>query len=916
MTEKSTTIKTLKKNYANFNESINQVMGIDYDSFDFKSEIIAPHSHYKRLSAISEINIHSKDGVYIYKTLLSNVREELKNEINKTLLEYKELIRHPEDILNKLIDQIIGKLPPVVKILCLFHAQVPSKAAQCKLLEAYPLLASSLDEYIHHCLLLIEVFFFRLLKDQDAIKCILNVETLNLTNLNIGMGDYHEVGHGVIHCDFYDKSLIYKTRSGSNEKLALEIINIIKNDCHNCIPGIPEVLDYVDHSWHFHIQFEDSKTIDDVKEYYRRSGASIAFFYATGGVDFHYENIICHNKIPYFIDLECLFSGPVRLNELSDSILSTYILPVLCGSPTERYNCGLGLRDSGEGHSYDSTFTLNGEGIKKQIPNYYNRPVSLIHNIPGEELKDEIIYGFKIMVNALKRNSSTILNIIASKDSLHGRILLRPTKFYSDIIALSAHPRYSSIPFYRDCFIACALSQNEIPLDVIKYEYNALKNWRIPAFYTDIINKRCYAKDKQDIRFDERFNNLKNLIDNFLSFTSTETDMKYHLAMLNSSINFLFSEHYKSRKIEIKPGAGNITDVMLSGGMHFKGKLLHLNFIKNERYQNTCRVMDMDSSLYHGIGGALFMSLVNYLHTPDIIKKNKITELYSLCCAKIKKENTIGFGAFEHTGSMLYINYLLFKYLKCKSYLSSFIEVLDLILKKNKDTTWSIDIINGVSGLLIVCCRMYHLVPSSSIINAISYFCDVIIHSAIAVNGDKNIISWGNKLTGFAHGNSGVVYALLLANEILKRQEIEFLAFNALRFEHSCKIKSGWKDMRNPAKDTDFNSWCHGSPGIFLSRVAMLKDCPSIMIKTNNLINEDISHYHTSKIFRKANTELSLCHGIFGNSIIDSESCEFNIELDESLVERSLMSGKTGAAYANIYLSHIENDFPNILLLK
>ncbi|MBV9772752.1 MAG: type 2 lantipeptide synthetase LanM, partial [Gemmatimonadetes bacterium] len=79
--------------------------------------------------------------------------------------------------------------------------------------------------------------------------------------------------------------------------------------------------------------------------------------------------------------------------------------------------------------------------------------------------------------------------------------------------------------------------------------------------------------------------------------------------------------------------------------------------------------------------------------------------------------------------------------------------------------------------------------------------------------------------TGFAHGSSGIAHALL---ELYRRTEDARLyeaAMEAFAFERSVYREDlrEWPDRRDqPADRPLMSSWCHGAPGVGLSRLAAL----------------------------------------------------------------------------------------------
>ncbi len=96
-------------------------------------------------------------------------------------------------------------------------------------------------------------------------------------------------------------------------------------------------------------------------------------------------------------------------------------------------------------------------------------------------------------------------------------------------------------------------------------------------------------------------------------------------------------------------------------------------------------------------------------------------------------------------------------------------------------------------------------------------------------------------LTGFSHGAAGIAYALFKLYEATGQSSFLQAALEAEAYETSVFMPevSNWPDYRQPPTEAGYDhmtSWCHGAPGIALSRLAALSilDTPQV--------RQDISH--------------------------------------------------------------------------
>jgi lantibiotic modifying enzyme len=125
-------------------------------------------------------------------------------------------------------------------------------------------------------------------------------------------------------------------------------------------------------------------------------------------------------------------------------------------------------------------------------------------------------------------------------------------------------------------------------------------------------------------------------------------------------------------------------------------------------------------------------------------------------------------------------------------------------------------------------------------------------------------------LAGFSHGASGIAYALLELAVIIRDNRFRTTAERAIEYERSLfdAARRNWPDFREsvafPEKTRNMDNsfmvaWCHGAPGIGLSRVKMLRHIDDGAIR-----NEIYAALETT-LTKGFGDNHSLCHGDFGS---------------------------------------------------
>ncbi|MDB9405990.1 type 2 lanthipeptide synthetase LanM family protein [Microcystis aeruginosa CS-1036] len=104
-------------------------------------------------------------------------------------------------------------------------------------------------------------------------------------------------------------------------------------------------------------------------------------------------------------------------------------------------------------------------------------------------------------------------------------------------------------------------------------------------------------------------------------------------------------------------------------------------------------------------------------------------------------------------------------------------------------------------------------------------------------------------LTGFSHGAAGIAYALLRLYKVTGDSAFLDAAVEAHAYERSVYISEvgNWPDLRTPQMTNKFIcmcAWCHGAPGIGLSRVGVLDilDTSEIRQDVKEAVNTTIQY--------------------------------------------------------------------------
>lgn len=207
-------------------------------------------------------------------------------------------------------------------------------------------------------------------------------------------------------------------------------------------------------------------------------------------------------------------------------------------------------------------------------------------------------------------------------------------------------------------------------------------------------------------------------------------------------------------------------------------------------------------------------------------------------------------------------------------------------LSLNKKSEHLMDVISGNAGAIPALLEMYDYFHEKMLYDLSLHLGNELVSSAIK---NKKGWSWNSivngvqlthkNLTGLSHGAAGIGYSLL--ELFRKTDKKEFLegAEQAFAYENQwfSKKNGNWPDFRimtnvdiastrTKDKPSYAMAWCHGAPGIALSRLRAFEVLnKSIYLKdARAAINTTIKFIKQNGIVHRSN--YSLCHGLAGNS--------------------------------------------------
>ncbi len=733
-----------------------------------------------------------------------------------------------------------------------------------------------------------------------------------LVDVETAVGDSHNKGKTVAVFSFSgDKKLVYKPRSIGIEASYSKLLDWVNSKTKSLLLKSLKTLECSDHGW---VEFAEHKTItteDGVKRFYRRQGALLGLMYTLEANDFHYENIIANGEYPVLVDLETLFHP--WINELGNesdvqapatalkrTVLSTGLLPRRIWTQ-QGQNAGIDL--SGFSEVQDQltpipVLEIENAGtdemifVRKKVSftGASNMPTLKGKSVRAVDYSAEISEGFQLLYTTLLQNKHELICESGPLDFFKGvetRIIFRETRTYASFLNESLHPDFLGDALERDIFydqLWIAAKHKPYLVDLISFEQKALRQLDIPIFHTKADSKNLIAEGEYIFNNFFKMSGLervKNKIANLNQEDLKRQKWVIRSALLSADLSNRKATHSPIKKADVLDS--KCDSQLIEAVEKIAQTIASLAFRSNggaswftwKAIGSTHWDLEaMDATFYDGLSGMIcFLA-----YAGEVLNNEKYRQLAQEALVTARylwrfHPNDIGsLGLFSGWGGIVYTLCHLATLWRDTSLLD---EAFSLVphIESHVDKDTNQDIVGGCAGAIIALLTLNELMANERIVE-VAKQCGLKLVSLSHKQSDG--IGWilesaGDKaLAGMSHGVAGISYALIKLYKACGDPLFMRTAEDALSYERSLysdKSKN-WPDLREgsrPESSSHCNghyymtAWCHGAPGIALTRLQMEK-----LIKDPHFEDEICAAISTTMKNGFLDNHC-LCHGSLGN---------------------------------------------------
>ncbi|MEJ2852623.1 MULTISPECIES: type 2 lanthipeptide synthetase LanM family protein [unclassified Saccharothrix] len=838
----------------------------------------------------------------------------------------------------------------------------------------YPHLVSRLRTTVDHRIDAIHLMARRFAADRHHLSALLGTEAGELVKVEFGAGDSHHGGHTVtlVHCT--GGTVVYKPRPMQVDQRLAELLAVLTVGDEHPI-RVPGALVREDHGWAEHVAHRYCATDAELDAFYRNLGHWLAVMRLVAGTDLHAENIIACGPVPVVVDCESVFTPrpphpPTGAGEATDkvaeqlngTVLRTGLLPgrgaglgwrgvdgsAMGGLPGEQPDIGLpDLVGAG-------TDTARVAIVPSQPPPTRNLPTPhprLARHWPG------VVAGFDEMaarITALDAEGR-LEPLLATFADCVVRVIVRDTESYTELARMLWHPAGLHDQETAERKARALLARHSINTrgpgdpDVHAAEVAELLVGDIPVFTTTPAEGWLHTPG--GLVCGPRVDQVALALHNWRTADFALERRVTHAALVSAYLNQgaepdlsrMWSGTLDESTVDTRRRklAAQLMSELSAEAV--RGGDATATWFAPILDRSGWQTTPLTPDLYGGTLGVAVL-LAGYEHEVQAGRADAVEGVSDLLHATVRTARLTQewwAAQAEHTrrrpdpaGGYIGLGSQIWCWLTLDRLGLDCVEdalFLARQLPASLDASEGPDLVVGTAGAIVPLLALAARTGDQSWTDLALTAGDKLAEDAVRTNG---VVRWPapnfpGGIGGFAHGGTGIAWALAKLGAATGEQRFTALVEGAARFEETwySKERQAWMDPREP--DTIAAAWCHGAIGVGLAAA----DVPA-------LAGEDVLRRAAFSAHRDGlGWTHTLCHGDTGvwellttalnhnaapegldRATLDAtvlgslESNGITTGLAREVYSPSIMSGSGGVAYQLLRM-HPDCTLPSVLLL-
>jgi len=706
-----------------------------------------------------------------------------------------------------------------------------------------------------------------------------------------GAGDPHHGGKTVCMIHFSNTyTVVYKPRNLGPEHLLGSLAELLTTS-NDVFLYSPKMLERADYGYVGCLSWHSRGSSAHSKRFYFQIGRLLGLAWLIGMTDLHFENIFASAYGPVAVDCETIFDPLpahsvlgtefrcLEARALSASPLKTGLLPArLRSSQGAVFDVsGIGAIGSQPSPLGRMAITVSAEGFTqaKRLPVHFQAiQNNLDHNdrLAPAVFINEIIDGWAdslTRISQVRSEVGAMLERVAGTEGIIGRWVFRPTVEYACVLQGITHPSLASDVKAADLFVLAALGRSRASelSDLFAYERAAIWEAEIPAFR---YHPSRFAPDVSGSSEIFVCSGIRASIDRLRAVDSARkfgvAAIRASVASLGSTPETVFDRVTANASVpsrrEILAEAMALAEIVEAHAVTVTNAPFWVGLSPIDEFNFSAGISR--PTLYEGAAGiGVFLSFAEKIFGGGKFTST-LVQIKSVLKAAMEDSVSWSCGGFDGYAGFLYATVFLdgIEDYKAEGNGERYIVQLSDLIAKDEN----FDLVSGSAGSLLVLSRIIALKGTSSQQSTL-WMAAQAARDKLAANAikDERGVFWHTLKThaaglgGFAHGVSGIAYALAEWARLSKDPLSAHLAREAFRYEMTLldEPHGGWIDGRREGVTT---FWCYGAPGICLTARKLFETFGDVLYK--EIAMKAMAFTVDAGL---ANNDC-LCHGNFGNT--------------------------------------------------